>query len=66
MILAYITPDGIKKVQVEANSAREQDLDLKVWPLVRHSLNQLNRKLQRQKADAPKEIRGWLDGYGHR
>ena len=57
MILVHISKNGVERIQVQAACEREQDLDLRVWPLVRQSLRQLDRKLQRQKEDAPEDPR---------
>ena len=48
MILVEITKDGIEKVCVRAASEAEQDVDLKIWPLVRRRLNRLNQEILRQ------------------
>ena len=57
MILVHISKNGVEKIQVQAACETEQDLDLKIWPLVRQSLRRLDRRLQRQKEDAPEDPR---------
>ena len=48
MILVEITKDGIEKVCVRSACEAEQDLDLKIWPLVRRGLIRLSRDLARR------------------
>jgi hypothetical protein len=48
MIVVQITQTGIEKVVVQAACEAEQDVDLKIWPLVRRGLNRLNREIVRQ------------------
>jgi hypothetical protein len=50
MIFVEISKDGIEKVSVRAACEAEQDLDLKIWPVVRRGLNRLNRDLERRGA----------------
>ena len=45
MILVHITKQGIEKVMVEAASEAEEEIDLKIWPVVRRGLNRLNHDL---------------------
>jgi hypothetical protein len=47
MLIVYINPGGVQRIQVQAATEFFEDLDLAVWPLVRKELDRLDRKLKR-------------------
>ena len=48
MILVHVSKKGIEKVMVEAASEAEEEIDLKIWPVVRRGLNRLSRDRERR------------------
>jgi hypothetical protein len=46
MFHVKITPAGVAEIAVHAPSARAEDIDLALWPLVREELDRLDGRLR--------------------
>jgi len=48
MIVVQITPAGVGDIAVHAETDRDEDIDLALWPLVRDELTRLDLHLRRE------------------
>lgn len=56
MIIVHINPAGVEKVFFQSPNDLFEDLCLAAWPLVRHELARLDRKLKKAAKKALSEI----------
>lgn len=47
MIIVHINAAGVEKVYFQSDSDLAEDLSMAAWPLVRHHLDRLHKKLRR-------------------
>jgi hypothetical protein len=58
MIVVHINPTGVEEVYFKSSSDLAEDLCMAVWPMVRHELGALDRKLKRATGEVIKSIGG--------